>query len=35
MIFMLCYIVMYYNIDKFLQQVYLPYVAPHQNTELL
>lgn len=32
---MLCYIVMYYNIDKFLQQVYLPYVAPHQNTELL
>ena len=33
MISTLCYVVMYYNIDKLLQTLYLPYIIPNNNYE--
>ena len=31
----LCYVVMYYNIDKLLQTLYLPYIIPNNNYEII
>lgn len=35
MISTLCYVVMYYNIDKLLQTLYLPYIIPNNNYEII
>jgi len=35
MISALCYVVLYYNIDKLLQTVYIPYVIPNNNSEFI
>ena len=35
MISTLCYVVMYYNIDKLLQTLYLPYIVSNNNYELV
>lgn len=35
MISTLCYVIMYYNIDKILQTLYLPYVIPNNNDLLI
>jgi hypothetical protein len=31
----MCFVIMYYNIDKLLQTLYLPYVKPTNNYELI
>jgi hypothetical protein len=31
----MCFVIMYYNIDKLLQTLYLPYVIPTNNYELI
>ena len=35
MITTLCYIIMYYNIDKILQSLYLPYIITNNNYEII
>jgi len=35
MIFTLCYVVMYYNIDKIFQTLYLPYIISNINNDII